>query len=160
MSLTPNNKYNQWYIYSEYSNCMKRDMSFIVVEPTNPNKEPSNLFFFLNGAGLEIKNNIFTIDDCIEHLKHAIDLDILQEYADKCNCVFVLTHSDRFGMYTNWKNTSTNNNYESYHTDELYNLVLNNWNVTKDRSKIGLFGLSMGGFGVMNYYNKHPDKYN
>jgi S-formylglutathione hydrolase FrmB len=63
-------------------------------------------------------------------------------------------------MYTNWKNTSTNNNYESYHTDELYNLVLNNWNVTKDRSKIGLFGLSMGGFGVMNYYNKHPDKYN
>lgn len=46
---------------------------------------------------------------------------------------------------------------ESYITQELYDLVKNNFAV--DADKIGIFGHSMGGHGALTLAFKHPDKF-
>ncbi len=48
-------------------------------------------------------------------------------------------------------------NMYSYITNELYDLVLDNFPVDKDR--IGIFGHSMGGHGALTIYLKNKDKY-
>ncbi|MBL4602033.1 MAG: S-formylglutathione hydrolase [Emcibacteraceae bacterium] len=48
-------------------------------------------------------------------------------------------------------------NMYSYITDELYDLVLDNFPV--DKNRIGIFGHSMGGHGALTIYLKNKNKY-
>lgn len=63
------------------------------------------------------------------------------------------------GFYVDATEEPWNVNYNmySYITDELYNLILKNFAVDKDR--IGIFGHSMGGHGALTIYLKNKDKY-
>lgn len=63
------------------------------------------------------------------------------------------------GFYVDATEEPWNINYNmySYITDELYNLILSNFAMDKDR--IGIFGHSMGGHGALTIYLKNKDKF-
>ena len=63
------------------------------------------------------------------------------------------------GFYVDATEAPWNEHYNmySYITDELYNLVLENFAV--DQNRQGIFGHSMGGHGALTIYLKNKDKY-
>jgi S-formylglutathione hydrolase FrmB len=102
-------------------------------------------------------NGEFTKEIFLDVAKNNIDL--FETICDIYNICIVQVQGDAFGFYKNWENKSLNNNYEDYHNKELYQLILNNFPVSKDRKNIGIFGISMGGYGVMNYITKYSSQY-
>lgn len=63
------------------------------------------------------------------------------------------------GFYVDATEAPWDKNYNmySYITDELYNLISDNFPVDKNRQ--GIFGHSMGGHGALTIYLKNKDKY-
>lgn len=63
------------------------------------------------------------------------------------------------GFYVDATETPWDEHYNmySYITDELYNLVLDNFEI--DAKRVGIFGHSMGGHGALTIYLKNKDKF-
>lgn len=63
------------------------------------------------------------------------------------------------GFYVDATEAPWDKNYNmySYISDELYNLVLDNFAV--DEKRVGIFGHSMGGHGALTIYLKNKDKF-
>jgi S-formylglutathione hydrolase FrmB len=144
-------------VYTHASDIMNRNMINVIIKPDKPSEKQSKLFFYLPGAFLSGEENVLTKDQVINHAKG--NFNIFKKYANAYNMYIVCVQGDSYGMYTDWANPMFHNNYETYHTSELYDTILNTFPVSKCRVDIGLFGISMGGYGVMNYFTKHPNKY-
>ncbi len=76
-----------------------------------------------------------------------------QKYADRYNTIIVCPD----GLYDSWYLNSpvvTENQYESFFTEDLIPLLEDNYNINHD--SIFITGLSMGGHGALYLFSKMP----
>ena len=71
------------------------------------------------------------------------------------NVLVVMPDAGRSGWYTDWSNRGDGGQpaWETFHTEELPQLVERNWGASPNRV---VAGLSMGGFGALSYAARHP----
>ncbi len=71
------------------------------------------------------------------------------------NVLVVMPDAGRSGWYTDWSNNGDGGQpaWETFHTEELPQLVERNWGASPNRV---VAGLSMGGFGALSYAARHP----
>jgi S-formylglutathione hydrolase FrmB len=77
------------------------------------------------------------------------------ELGDLSDVLVVMPEAGSFGWYSDWWHDGNGGvpAWETFHVDELTQLVERNWQAGQDRV---VAGLSMGGFGAMSYAARHP----
>lgn len=128
---------------SLYSAAMKRDMKFVVVEPSA--KAPQGGFpvvYLLHGMGGTYNLWITKVPE-------------LQSAADRYNCIIVCPDGGRNTFYFNNPLDSTYR-FETHFIEELIPYVDKNYPTAKDRKFRAVAGLSMGGFGSLFMASHYP----
>jgi S-formylglutathione hydrolase FrmB len=111
----------------------------VVILPENYRKAKYPLVFMLHGWSGD-QNQWKTTAD-------------LHYYANKYG--FIIVCPD--GLYDSWyidNRIDKKINYEKYFFDDLYNEIVKTYKV--DTSNVFITGLSMGGFGAITYFTRHP----
>ncbi len=73
---------------------------------------------------------------------------------DADGLIVVMPDGGRDGFYSDWEDGPA---WESYHIGELLPWVDHTYRTYGDRAHRGIAGLSMGGYGAMEYASRHPD---
>jgi S-formylglutathione hydrolase FrmB len=133
-----------------------------LVSPDKITKKSANFLFYLPGgypkaANKDNQYNILTKEQFMHQISG--DASLIKSCANKYNCFILYVCGDSLGFYRDWVDTSTNNNYETYHNKELYPTVFNTLPWPCEINDIGIFGVSMGGYGVLRYYIDYPELY-
>ncbi|MBJ7328441.1 MAG: esterase family protein [Solirubrobacteraceae bacterium] len=73
--------------------------------------------------------------------------------------IVVMPEGGADGWFTDWRSAGKDGRpqWETFHVDELVPWVDTTYRTVADRSRRGIAGLSMGGFGAMSYAARNPD---
>ncbi|WP_340373781.1 alpha/beta hydrolase family protein [Streptomyces sp. SS7] len=74
----------------------------------------------------------------------------VEELARKSDVLVVMPDGGKFGYYSDWH--AGTHNWETFHTKELVRLMEKEYRASSARA---IMGLSMGGFGALNYAGRH-----
>jgi S-formylglutathione hydrolase FrmB len=75
----------------------------------------------------------------------------IEQLAKSADVLVVMPDGGKFGYYSNWY--SGTRLWETFHTGELIRLMEKSYRASSSRA---IAGLSMGGFGALNYTAHHP----
>lgn len=77
------------------------------------------------------------------------------------NVILVFPYGGEKGWYTNWINAAqyTPQNWWTFHNDQVVKFIDRNLRTIANRNGRGIMGLSMGGWGAMNYAESRSDLY-
>ncbi|WP_290791983.1 alpha/beta hydrolase [Flavihumibacter sp. UBA7668] len=129
---------------SLYSSAMKKDMKFIVVEPSTTIPDGGfPVVYLLHGMGGTYNLWITKVP-------------ALQDAADRFNCIIVCPDGGRTTLYFNNPLDSTYR-FESHFIKELIPYVDSHYPTAKDRKFRSIAGLSMGGFGSLFMASNYPE---
>ena len=152
-------------IYEHESSVIGLPMKFGVYLPPQALNEdgsakPYKTLFYL--AGLTCTEDTFAIKAHAQQLAAQLGIIIITPDTSPRGDVPQGDHWDigqGAGFYIDATQAPWKRNYkmESYITQELYELVVNNFLVDED--KIGIFGHSMGGHGALTLAFKYPEKF-
>lgn len=129
---------------SLYSPAMKKEMKFIVVEPSS--KSPQKGFpvlYLLHGMG-------GSYDLWINKVP------ALQAAADRFNCLIVCPDGGRTTLYFN-NPLDSSYRFESHFIKELIPYIDKTYPTAKNRRYRAVAGLSMGGFGALFMASHYPE---
>ncbi|MFI8301301.1 alpha/beta hydrolase [Streptomyces nigra] len=79
----------------------------------------------------------------------------IEKLADKSDFLVVMPDGGRYGYYSDW--SIGNPRWETFHTTELVQLMESEYRANASRA---IAGLSMGGFGALNYAARHRGMFN
>ena len=147
--------------YSHAAKTTACDMGFTVFIPPQANEGKCPVVYYL--AGLTCTEDNFTTKG--NAYKVAAELGLILVAPDTSPRGDDVPDEDGWdfakgaGFYVDATQAPWAKNYNmySYITDELYNLVSDNFPVDKNRQ--GIFGHSMGGHGALTIYLKNKDKF-
>jgi diacylglycerol O-acyltransferase / trehalose O-mycolyltransferase len=91
------------------------------------------------------------------HLDWTMQTDV-EQLTEPTDLLVVMPDAGGHGFYSDWWNGGQGGPpmWETFHTSELIQLVERNWHAS-DRRVVA--GLSMGGYGAMEYAARHPGMY-
>jgi len=128
------------FIQSKFVN---KKMKFKVLLPsTYKNFDSLPLMYLLHGYGGDESS-------------YVVGLPVIKALVDSLDIVLVCVSTDA-GWYVN-SVVDPKLQYENYLLNELFPFVNDNFKVIKGVNKIGIAGLSMGGFGSLYLSFKHPE---
>jgi S-formylglutathione hydrolase FrmB len=84
-------------------------------------------------------------------------LSFLTALAPAQQAIVVLPYSGTIGWYSDWSNGA--HDYETVDTQMLISYIDGHYRTIADRAHRAVAGLSMGGFGAMDFAARHPDLY-
>ncbi|HJD92212.1 alpha/beta hydrolase [Bacteroides coprosuis] len=125
------------------SSFMEKEMKVILIRPTQYNERTPILYLLHGYSGnenswLEIKSD-------------------LPQWSDKYDMTIVCPDAENSWYWDSPQLKKSQ--YESYFIKELIPYLSNRYNLSQDRSKTAITGLSMGGHGAFWYALRYPNKF-
>ena len=147
--------------YSHQANSTKCEMNFSIFIPPQAGNGKCPALFYL--AGLTCTEDNFTTKAGAYQLAAELGMILIApDTSPRGNAVPDEEGWDfakGAGFYVDATEAPWDINYNmySYISDELYNLILDNFEV--DAKRVGIFGHSMGGHGALTIYLKNKEKF-
>ena len=124
-----------------YSKLLKRNAKFLLITPDSYNSEKDlPVLYLLHAYG-------------VGHLNIHANFPYLEEYADKNEIILVCPNALRKSWYIN-SEKDKGHAYEDYFINELLPFISSNYSNT---DKLGIAGISMGGYGALRFASIHPN---